>query len=222
MTTEIPVSASPEPRGKGQQLLSSGLHNELAGGLTVSRLSNDRRLDGANRRLSWKLGIIACAMFGFGYAMIPFYQKFCEVTGINNLIKPDAEPRNTQVDESRWLTVEFDANIGSMPWKFTPVEKSIRVHPGQLVQVSYEIRNLSDRPIAGQAIPSYGPRSAERHFRKLDCFCFTRQVLAPGEVRQMPVVFVVDAELPADINTITLSYRFFELDGAMAGGGGAT
>jgi len=177
--------------------------------------------DGANRRLSWKLGIIACAMFGFGFAMIPFYQKFCEVTGINNLVKPsaDADVGNTQVDASRWVTIEFDANIGNMPWQFRAVDKSIRVHPGELAQVRYEVRNLSQRPIAGQAIPSYGPRVAERYFKKLDCFCFTKQVLAPGEMREMPVVFVVDPALPADVSTITLSYRFFELDGATANAG---
>jgi cytochrome c oxidase assembly protein subunit 11 len=172
--------------------------------------------DGANRRLSWKLAVIACAMFGFGFAMIPFYRQFCEVTGINNLIKPDTELLNTQVDTNRWLTIEFDANLGDLPWQFAPLERSIRVHPGEVAQVRYEVRNLSGQPIAGQAIPSYGPELAGRYFKKLECFCFTKQVLAPGERRQMPVVFVVDPALPADVTTVTLSYKFFQVDGATA------
>jgi cytochrome c oxidase assembly protein subunit 11 len=172
--------------------------------------------DSANRRLSWKLATIACAMFGFGFAMIPFYRQFCEVSGLNNLLQPDAQVRNTQVDASRWLTVEFDANIGDLPWKFVPLERSIRVHPGEVVQVRYEVQNLSTRPTTGQAIPSYGPEIAQRYFRKLECFCFTKQVLAPGEVRQMPVVFVVDPGLPPDVTTVTLSYKFFELNGPTA------
>src|SRR5690606_366332 len=105
-----------------------------------------------------------------------------------------------------------------LPWTFTPVEKSVQVHPGELKQVTYEIRNRSNRPVTGQAIPSYGPQLAGRYFRKLDCFCFTQQTLAPGEVRRMPVVFVIDGGLPRDVNTITLSYTFFEVEGAGARG----
>jgi cytochrome c oxidase assembly protein subunit 11 len=172
--------------------------------------------DRANRILSWKLAIIACAMFGFGFAMIPFYKQFCEVAGINNLIQPDRDARNTQVDTSRWVTIEFDANTSGVPWQFAPVEKSVRVHPGELTQVSYKVRNLAQEPVAGQAIPSYGPELAGRYFKKLECFCFSKQVLAAGEMRQMPVVFVVDPALPADINTITLSYKFFQVNGATA------
>jgi cytochrome c oxidase assembly protein subunit 11 len=172
----------------------------------------------ANRVLSWKLAVIACAMFGFGFAMIPFYRQFCEVAGINNLIQPDADVRNTQVDANRWVTIEFDANTSDLPWQFAPVEKSVRVHPGEVTQVRYEVRNLAQEPIAGQAIPSYGPELAARYFKKLECFCFAKQVLAAGEARQMPVVFVVDPALPADVTTITLSYKFFQVNGATAAG----
>jgi len=160
-----------------------------------------------------KLVVVACAMFGFGFALVPFYQKICEVTGINNLLKADTVG-NTQVDASRWLTVEFDANVRSgLPWTFTPVEKAVRFHPGELVQVTFEIRNDASRPVTGQAIPSYGPQLAGRYFRKLECFCFTQQTLQPGEVRRMPVVFVIEKDLPQDISTVTLSYSFFEVEG---------
>ncbi len=121
---------------------------------------------------------------------------------------------NTQVDTGRLLTIEFDANLRSnLPWTFTPVEKSVRIHPGALTQVIYEIRNHSDRAVTGQAIPSFGPQLAGRYFKKLDCFCFTQQTLAPGEVRRMPVVFVIEPGLPQDVNTVTLSYTFFEVEG---------
>lgn len=160
-----------------------------------------------------KLLIVACAMFGFGFALVPFYKKICEVTGVNNVLKADVVS-NSQVDTARFLTVEFDANLrNDLPWTFTPLEKSVRFHPGELIQVTFEIRNNSNRPVTGQAIPSYGPQLAGRYFKKLDCFCFTQQTLAPGEVRRMPVVFVIEKDLPRDVNTVTLSYTFFEVEG---------
>ncbi len=167
-----------------------------------------------NRRMFTRLSIFAAAMFGFGFAMVPFYQKFCEVTGINNLIKPAAAVVNTQVDTSRWVTFEFDANTHALPWKFVPMTRSVRVHPGEMVQVSFEITNTGAVPVVGQAIPSYGPKAAAEHVKKLECFCFRQQVLAPGERREMPVQFIVDGSLPKELNTVTLSYTFFEVKGA--------
>jgi cytochrome c oxidase assembly protein subunit 11 len=160
-----------------------------------------------------KLAVVACAMFGFGFALVPFYKKICEVTGINNVLKRD-EVKNTQVDATRKVTLELDTNLRSnLPWTFRPLEKSVTLHPGELKQVMFEIRNHSDRPVTGQAIPSYGPQLAGQHFRKLECFCFTQQTLQPGEVKQMPVVFVIDHALPDEVNTVTLSYTFFEVEG---------
>jgi cytochrome c oxidase assembly protein subunit 11 len=170
----------------------------------------------ANRRMLGKLSVIAVAMFGFGFALVPFYKKLCEVTGINNLVKPAAVVENTQIDTSRWVTLEFDANTHGMPWQFAPLQRTVRVHPGEMVQVSYEVRNTGTAEIVGQAIPSYGPKFAAEHVKKLDCFCFTQQALAPGEVRQMPVQFVVDPTLPRSVDTITLSYTFFEVQGRTA------
>jgi cytochrome c oxidase assembly protein subunit 11 len=167
----------------------------------------------ANRRLFAKLLVIACGMFGFGFALVPFYEKICEVTGIRNVFKPDALPANTQVDTARTVTIEFDANTHGLAWTFKPVQRSVRIHPGELTTVTYEVRNPLSRPITGQAVPSYGPQQAAQYFKKMECFCFQQQTLAPGEVRQMPVVFVVDPGLPQDLHTITLSYTFFEVAG---------
>jgi cytochrome c oxidase assembly protein subunit 11 len=132
------------------------------------------------------------------------------VTGINAGAEQTLA-KNTQVDASRWVTLEFDANTNSaLPWRFTPMQRSLRVHPGQLVQVEYEVTNTSDRAVVGQAVPSYGPARAAAFFRKIECFCFTPQTLAAGESRRMPVMFVLDPALDRDVHTVTLSYTFFD------------
>jgi cytochrome c oxidase assembly protein subunit 11 len=167
----------------------------------------------ANRRLFAKLLVIACGMFAFGFALVPFYEKICEVAGIRNVLQPDALPANTQVDTARTVTIEFDSNTHGLAWTFEPVQRSVAIHPGALTTVAYVVRNPLDRPVTGQAVPSYGPQAAGRYFKKLECFCFQQQTLAPGEVREMPVVFVVDPGLPPELHTITLSYTFFEVAG---------
>jgi cytochrome c oxidase assembly protein subunit 11 len=167
-----------------------------------------------NQQMLVKLVVVAVMMFGFGYAMVPFYRAICDALELNNVVKRDQPLVNTQVDTGRTLTIEFDTNLRSdLPWTFTAVEKSVRIHPGALTQVVFEVRNRSDRPVTGQAIPSFGPQLAGRYFKKLDCFCFTQQTLAPGEVRRMPVVFVVEPDFPRDVSTVTLSYTFFEVEG---------
>ena len=166
-----------------------------------------------NRKLLLKLGVVVIAMFGFGYLLVPFYEKICEVTGLRNIARAD-EVRNTQVDSGRTVRIEFDSNVRKLPWTFRPLEVVVGVHPGEVRQVMYEIVNTTDRPMTGQAIPSYGPHNAAQYFRKLECFCFAKQTLQPGERRQMPVAFVIDAFLPSDVATITLSYTFFEVEGA--------
>ena len=168
----------------------------------------------ANRRLLAKLVVIACAMFGFGFALVPLYEKICEVTGISSPAKPDAPVASTQVDGARLVTIEFDSNTHQLGWVFRPVQRSVRIHPGELATVAYEVRNPLDRPVTGQAVPSFGPLYAGRYFKKIECFCFTQQTLGPGEVREMPVMFVVDPALPKDVHTITLSYTFFEVAAA--------
>ncbi|HEX4798558.1 MAG TPA: cytochrome c oxidase assembly protein [Burkholderiales bacterium] len=174
----------------------------------------------ANRRLMKKLLAVAAIMFGFGFALVPFYEKICEVTGIRNVFQPDAAAaQNTQIDASREVSVEFDSNTQRLAWIFRPLQASVTVHPGEVTQVEYEVRNTLDRAVTGQAVPSYGPREAALYFRKMECFCFRQQTLGPGEVRRMPVVFVIDPGLPRDVNTVTLSYTFFEVDGTRGGPG---
>jgi cytochrome c oxidase assembly protein subunit 11 len=166
-----------------------------------------------NRALLLKLCVVAVAMFGFGFALVPFYERICEATGLRNIDRAD-EVRNTQVDTTRTVRIEFDSNVRRLPWTFRPLEPIVGVHPGEVRQAMFEIVNNTGRPLTGQAIPSYGPPDAAQYFRKLECFCFSPQTLQPGERRQMPVVFVVDARLPRDVATITLSYTFFEVEGA--------
>lgn len=168
-----------------------------------------------NRSMLLRLVVIAAAMFAFGYALVPFYEKICKVTGLRDIDRAD-EVGNTQVDMTRMVSVELDANTRGLAWRFRPLVASIDVHPGAVNQVEYEIVNETGYAVTGQAIPSYAPRNAAQYFRKLDCFCFTTQTLKPGERRRMPVVFVLDRELPADVATITLSYTFFEVEGGAA------
>ena len=157
-----------------------------------------------------KLIVVTLGMFGFGFALVPFYYKICEVTGIN-AGGEQALVKNTQVDTSRWVALEFDANTNeSMPWQFKPVQRMLKVHPGQLVQVEYEVVNTTNQTMVGQAVPSYGPARAAAFFKKIECFCFTPQTLAAGERRRMPVLFVLDPAMDKDVNTVTLSYTFFE------------
>ncbi len=168
-----------------------------------------------NAQMLGKLVVIAVMMFGFGYALIPVYKKICEITGINILTPKDMMVDgvgNTQVDKSRTITIEFDANAQG-PWRFRPTVASMQVHPGEMAQVVYEVVNTQPRSIDAQAIPSYAPQQASAHFKKMECFCFKQQTLAPNEAKQMPVVFFIDPALPKDVTTITLSYTFFEIAG---------
>ena len=178
-----------------------------------------------NLRMVGKLVVVTAGMFAFGYALVPLYQAICEMTGINILSLSERQvpgggtarrdvkiPGNSQIDLNRTITVEFDANSRG-PWEFKPAQRSVQVHPGQLTTVMYEFRNVQDRRMAAQAIPSYAPRQAAAHFNKLECFCFQQYVLEPGERRQWPVAFVIDPKLSRDVTTITLSYTFFEVGG---------
>jgi len=178
-----------------------------------------RHLVRANRQLVVKLAVVAALMFGFGYALVPLYRAICDALGINVLSLGDERRKdgqlNSQVDRSRTVTVEFDANVRG-PWEFKPALRSLQVHPGELATVMYEFRNVQNRTMAAQAIPSYAPQQASPHFNKLECFCFNEYTLAPGESKQWPVAFVIDPKLPKDVTTITLSYTFFEVKGKVA------
>ncbi len=173
-----------------------------------------------NIRMVSKLLVVAAGMFSFGYALVPIYRAICEMTGINVLAAGDRNipgatskaPANTQVDTSRTITVEFDANARG-PWEFKPAQRSVQVHPGEMVSVMYEFQNTQNRRMAAQAIPSYAPQQAAPHFNKMECFCFSQYTLEPGEKKSWPVVFVIDPKLSRDVRTITLSYTFFEVGG---------
>jgi len=166
----------------------------------------------SNLVLLRKLVVVALTMFAFGFALVPIYKKFCQATGIYDLQQPD-EVLNTQVDKNRLLTLEFDTNTRGLPWEFRPLQQSVEVHPGQLVQVLFEVHNKTGVAMTGQAIASYGPQLAAQYVKKIECFCFSRQGLKPNETRQMPVQLVVDPQLPKDVRVITLSYTFFEIPG---------
>jgi cytochrome c oxidase assembly protein subunit 11 len=174
---------------------------------------------GANRRMLGKLAVVTVGMFAFGYALVPLYKSICEMTGINILALGEqvlsgkkAVPSNSQVDTSRTITVEFDANSRG-PWEFKPAQRSLTVHPGEMTTVVYEFQNVQNRRMSAQAIPSYAPMQASAHFNKLECFCFNQYTLEPGEKKSWPVVFVIDPKLSKDVTTITLSYTFFEVGG---------
>ncbi len=183
-----------------------------------------RRKD--NLRMLGKLLVVTLGMFSFGYLLIPAYKAICEATGVNILSLTErqvpgnglaaqearAQVKNTQVDTSRTITVEFDANARG-PWQFKPAKRTMQVHPGEMATVLYEFENVQDRRMSAQAIPSYAPRQATPHFNKLECFCFSEYTLDPGEKKEWPVVFVIDPRLPKDVTTITLSYTFFEVGG---------
>ena len=185
----------------------------------------DPKRDASMRRDNWrmvgKLVVVVAMMFAFGYALVPIYRTICTALGINvlSLAELDVQggaraKQNTQVDLSRSITIEFDANSRG-PWEFKPEKRSVVVHPGELTTVMYEFRNVQNRTMATQAIPSYAPMQAMPHFNKLECFCFNQYTLKPGESKRWPVVFVIDPKLSKDVKTITLSYTFFEVGGTV-------
>jgi len=175
-----------------------------------------------NLRIFGKLAVVTALMFGFGYALVPIYKTICTALGINVLSLAElgvqggarANTKNTQIDTSRTITIEFDANSRG-PWEFHPAKRSVEVHPGEMTTVMYEFRNVQNRTMAAQAIPSYAPMQAMPYFNKLECFCFNQYTLKPGESKQWPVVFVIDPKLSKDVKTITLSYTFFEVGGSV-------
>jgi cytochrome c oxidase assembly protein subunit 11 len=165
----------------------------------------------ANRSLVARLGILAIAMFGFGFLMVPIYSVLCQITGIGGRTASSAENlTDIQSDQDRLVTVEFVAVLNEQaPWEFRPALASMQVHPGQLYDTSFFARNLTDTQLVGQAVPSIAPGTAAKHFRKTECFCFTQQHFAAKEGRDMGLQFMVDPDLPDYVDRVTLSYTFF-------------
>ena len=160
------------------------------------------------------LFLIPVLMFGFGYAMVPIYNVFCEITGLNGKTGTlsAAEAASIAIDEDRQVKVEFSSSLNQYaPWKFSPSVPSMVVNPGKQYKTSYVATNQLAEQIVGQAVPSVSPGRAASHFKKTECFCFVNQTFAAGETREMPLIFVVDPDLPKDVDTVTLSYTFFDV-----------
>ncbi len=175
--------------------------------------------DKDNRKLAVKLGLVALAFVGFGFALVPLYDVICRALGVSGRTNATAmaPATNTQVDESRWVKVEFLSHV--MPGvglEFKPDQFTMQVHPGAVMHTTYTVRNTSSQTFVGQAIPAVTPAVAAQYFNKIECFCFSQQTFAPGEVRSMPVVFVVNPAIDSNYSTVTLSYTFFEAPKAPA------
>lgn len=167
----------------------------------------------ANRRLALKLLGVVVGGIGFAFALVPLYSVVCKTTGLDGRTSDAPLSAATKVDLSRWVTVEFTGNVmPGLPWQFEPGQTRLQVHPGEPTLAIYRVRNVSDQALVGQAVPSVTPAVAARNFRKIECFCFARQALRPGEARDMAVTFVVSPELPPEVGTLTLSYAFFKVD----------
>lgn len=162
-----------------------------------------------------RLAVIVVAMFGFGYLMVPIYDVFCEITGLNGKTGRVAEAEVAKrygVDTERLVTVEFVAvNNGDMSWDFEPHVEKMQVHPGKIYAAAYTAVNSTSKDMVGQAVPSVAPLKASLYFDKTECFCFTKQALGAGESKEMPLRFIVNPDLPDDINTLTLAYTFFDV-----------
>jgi cytochrome c oxidase assembly protein subunit 11 len=162
-----------------------------------------------NRRLLGKLLVIAVGMLGFGFAMVPMYRQICQAIGLDSTRVVAAEV-NTQVDASRQVTVELLATSAGLPWRFEALDRAVKLHPGELVTVRYRVENTLGREVTARARMNTAPESAERYIAKQECFCFSNQTFAAGETRELPVVFRVRTDAPADLSTISISYTFFE------------
>jgi cytochrome c oxidase assembly protein subunit 11 len=165
------------------------------------------------KRTAIMLMVLTSLMFGFGYAMVPLYDVFCKITGINGKtqkVDQDAEAGGAVLE--RDIKILFDSNInGDLPWKLLPHDRSMRAHPGKYYEAVFTVTNLSDKPIVGQAVPSVTPQIASLYFKKAECFCFTNQLLEPNETKDMLVRFEVDKDLPKNVEEISLSYTFFRV-----------
>jgi cytochrome c oxidase assembly protein subunit 11 len=179
----------------------------------------DATLHQRNRKFLQRALLVCASMFLFGFACVPIYRIACEHGYLGGRLRnlPDNAERalSFKADESRWVNVQFVANVNSaLAWRFAPEKVSVRVHPGALTEAWFDATNDAPHAIVGNAVPSVAPNKVSRFFNKTECFCFTEQTLASGESRRMPVRFVVDPQLPADVDTLTLSYTFYNNEAA--------
>ena len=175
----------------------------------------------SSRTTTWKLLLLVAGMFGFGFALVPVYRLLCEVTGLGGRTGGmyTYDPAAVTPDESRYVNVTFLTNTNDgMPWTFRPDVNGLRVHPGELAEAKFYVRNTTDKTMVAQAVPSLAPGSAAAYFHKTECFCFTRQVLAPGEELEMPMRFFVAPEIPRNVESVSLSYTLFDVTQLAADG----
>lgn len=169
----------------------------------------------ANRRLAFRLLWVVAGALLFSVALVPLYDVFCQVTGLNGKTgdSPVQAEARLQPDPSRWVTVEFTSSVmPGLSWNFRPTQNRLQVRPGEIVLATFEASNMTNHPVTGRAVPSLSPGRASEHFKKIECFCFLNQELKAGETRQMPLRFYVSPELPQDISTVTLSYAFYSAE----------
>jgi cytochrome c oxidase assembly protein subunit 11 len=184
----------------------------------MSQPQDRRPMRPAMRNTLW-LAAVVVGMFGFGFAMGPLYDAVCRVTGFNGKTSGmvSQEGAAAKVDATRQVRVQFMTTVnGSLPWQFRAEQTEVLVHPGEFTTVKFYARNTEDRDIVAQAVPNVAPWDAAKHLRKSECFCFNNQAFKAGEEKEMPVRFVLDPELPADVDTVTLSYTFFDVTEAAA------
>lgn len=168
---------------------------------------------GGNRSLVWRLLGLAAGMFAFGFLLVPLYDVFCDITGLGGRTNESAVQVAENRDESRSIELEFVTTVNEFaPWEFSATVESMTIHPGGLYEATFTARNLSGHDKTAQAVPSVAPAQAASYFKKLDCFCFTTQDFAGNEERKLPVRFIVDPDLPDYVDTITLSYTFFDTE----------
>ena len=171
----------------------------------------------ANRTLVLKLGLVAVAMFGFGFALVPLYRVLCDITGLGGRLSQQSATvvaADYEVDASRLVTVEFLATVNNNAgWVFRPTTAKMQVHPGELYTTTYYAENLLDRRLVGQASYNVAPSRAARHFAQPDCFCYSQQVFEPREGRDMNVTFFISPTLPKDVEVVTLSYTLYDISG---------
>lgn len=165
----------------------------------------------SNRALTGRLLILVVAMFGFGFLLVPLYDVFCEITGFGGRTNTTPATVAEAPDNSRTVRVEFVTTVNEYaPWQFAADRPSMDVHPGRMYAATFTARNLSQKDLIGQAIPSVAPIAASEHFTKIECFCFENQAFAADEERALPLTFIVDPDLPDYVDTITLQYTFFD------------
>jgi len=177
-------------------------------------LNKQENQQSPNNRLALKLLLGAVGMFGFGFALVPLYDVFCDITGLNGKTggRYTYEAVEVEVNEERLVTVQFRAmNNAGMSWQFEPVESQVEVHPGELTEVMFYARNPSANAIVGQAVPSVSPFRAADYLHKTECFCFSQQTLAAGEDISMPLLFFIDQDIPEEVTKLTLSYTLFDV-----------